>query len=132
MSLLLTGAIGASKAQVVYLDNTHTNCDYKLKVFYAEGDCHQPNNFFICTGTQSSVLLTVTAGNSVTYYLPPNTGACKYEVYDGSFTLVAACNTSSSPYYCNAVAFTDCESEHRYVDFNSGCEGVNAGTVKIY
>ncbi len=133
MSALLIAASGTAEAQVVYLINNDPDCDYKVRIYFATGDCHEGNNFWVCTGTQSSVLLTVGAGSNVTYSLPPNTGACKYEVYDGSFTLVAACNTSSTPYYCEALCFTNCVDRERCADMNSGCENdVNAGTVKIY
>ena len=133
MGLALSIAVGSAKAQVVYLDNTHTGCDYKVKVYYATGNCDTNHNFWICSGTQSFVVLTVGAGASVTCSLPPHTGACAYDIFkwDGSF--LTSCNTSSWPYYCNQYAYTDCEPEHRYIDMNSACDsGGNTGTVKFY
>ena len=39
MGLLLTSAIGTASAQNVYLDNSRTGCEYKVKVYYATGSC---------------------------------------------------------------------------------------------
>jgi hypothetical protein len=97
--IVITLFIGLSaEAQTVHLNNTNTGCVYKVKVYYAEGDCHEETNFWVCTGTQSSVLLTVNPGSTVNYSLPPNTGACAYEIYDGSNILIASCNCSAPPY----------------------------------
>ena len=128
--MLIASSVGSASAQNVYLDNSRTNCEHKVKVFYGQGGCHEGHHW-ICSGAQSWVMLTVSPGNTVYYSLPPQTGVCGYEIYDWNGAFLTSCIWTTIPTSCNFGPYEDCSPRERTIDMNSACEnGVNTGTVK--